>query len=67
MKVLVNGRQSEVPELTTVTTLVRTLGRDTGKGLAVAVNGEVVARARWDHTKLSEDDRVEVLNAIGGG
>ena len=36
-------------------------------GLAVALNGEVVARSAWPHTVLSENDRVEVLAARGGG
>ena len=67
MNVMVNGTPSDVPELTTVTNLVKKLGRDQGRGVAVAVNGEVVARGRWDQTTLSEDDRVEVLTAIGGG
>ena len=67
MNVMVNGTPSDVPELTTVTNLVKKLGRDRGRGVAVAVNGEVVARGRWDQTTLSEDDRVEVLTAIGGG
>jgi sulfur carrier protein len=67
VNVIVNGTPSEVPERTTVTGLVKQLGRDTGRGVAVAVNGEVVARGRWDQTTLSDEDKVEVLSAIGGG
>jgi sulfur carrier protein len=67
MNVVVNGTPSDIPPKTTVTKLVENLGRDTGRGVAVAINGEVVARGRWDQTMLSEDDRVEVLSAIGGG
>lgn len=67
MNVIVNGAPSEMPAETTVAGLVKTLGRDRGRGVAVAVNGEVVARGRWDATTLAEDDRVEVLTAIGGG
>jgi sulfur carrier protein len=67
VNVVVNGTRSEMPDETTIAALVRSLGRDTGRGVAVAVNGEVVARGRWDQTTLSEDDRVEVLSAIGGG
>jgi sulfur carrier protein len=67
MNVIVNGTPSDVPAQTTVTKLVKKLGRDTGRGVAVAINGEVVERGRWDQTTLSEDDRVEVLSAIGGG
>jgi sulfur carrier protein len=67
MNVIVNGTPSDIPAQMTVTKLVKKLGRDTGRGVAVAINGEVVARGRWDQTMLSEDDRVEVLSAIGGG
>ncbi|MGH2788134.1 MAG: sulfur carrier protein ThiS [Actinomycetota bacterium] len=64
---MVNGTRSEMPDETTIAALVKSLGRDTGRGVAVAVNGEVVARGRWDQTTLAEDDKVEVLSAIGGG
>lgn len=37
------------------------------RGVAVAVNGEVVPKAVWKETSLSESDQVEVLAAIGGG
>jgi sulfur carrier protein len=67
VNVIVNGTPSNFPAQTSVTKLVKRLGRDTGRGVAVAINGEVVERGRWDRTMLSEDDRVEVLSAIGGG
>ena len=37
------------------------------KGVAVAVNDEVVSRSRWTTTRLAEDDRVEILTAKQGG
>jgi sulfur carrier protein len=37
------------------------------RGIAVAVNGEVVRRADWPGARLSEGDRVEVLTAAQGG
>ncbi len=37
------------------------------RGVAVAVNGEVVRRADWPGAQLSEGDRVEVLTAAQGG
>jgi len=36
-------------------------------GVAVAVNGEVVPRARWDHTRLAPDDRIEIVHIVRGG
>lgn len=36
-------------------------------GLAVALNGEVVPRSRWNETQLSEGDRLDVFHAVAGG
>ena len=63
---MVNGDPTVVAEGETVGRLVETLGRGP-KGIAVAVNGELVSRSRWSHTPLTEDDRVEVLTAAQGG
>ena len=37
------------------------------RGIAVAVNGEVVPRSAWEATGLQPGDRVEVLTAAQGG
>jgi sulfur carrier protein len=69
MRVFVNGAPREVPERTTVAGLVReAAGREPeGRGVAVAVDAEVVPRSRWEATELAEGQRVEVLGAIQGG
>ena len=35
--------------------------------VAVAVNTNVVPRSRFDQVKICEGDRVEVIQAVGGG
>lgn len=68
MRVTVNGRPRELGERPTVDRVVAELAAARrGRGTAVAVNGVVVPRAVWPSTELSEDDKVEVLDAIGGG
>jgi sulfur carrier protein len=42
------------------------LGLD-ARGVAVAVDGEVVPRSRWAATALADGARVEVVDAIQGG
>ena len=37
------------------------------RGVAVALNGEVVPRTEWQSTRLREGDRLEVLTAKQGG
>ena len=64
----VNGEPRELPAGTTVTALVADLGLPAGgRGVAVAVDGEVVPRAEWGTHELSDAARVEVLTAMQGG
>jgi sulfur carrier protein len=42
------------------------LGLD-ARGVAVAVDGEVVPRSEWARTDLADGSRVEVVDAIQGG
>jgi sulfur carrier protein len=68
VKVIVNGEDQEVPSGVTVAGLVAQLGGEQGeRGVAVAVDAEVVPRSAWAETGLSEGQRVEILAAIQGG
>jgi sulfur carrier protein len=66
--VSLNGENSQVRAGDTVAMVLRDLGisEDT-RGVAVAVDGEVVPRAAWESFALSADARVEVLTAMQGG
>ncbi|MER7331279.1 MULTISPECIES: sulfur carrier protein ThiS [unclassified Micromonospora] len=66
MELTVNGAGRSVPGGSTVADLVRAV-TDQQRGLAVAVNGEVVPRTGWPATVLRDGDRVEVLSAAQGG
>ncbi|MCW3843230.1 sulfur carrier protein ThiS [Micromonospora yasonensis] len=66
MQLIVNGAGRDLPGGTTVSDVVRAV-TDQRRGLAVAVNGEVVPRAGWPATVLRDGDRVEVLSAAQGG
>jgi sulfur carrier protein len=63
-----NGRRTELEPDATVATVLVALGvSEQARGVAVAVDGEVVPRTRWDSYKLGPDARVEVLTAMQGG
>jgi sulfur carrier protein len=66
--ITVNGSPREVTGEVTLAYLVTELvGAHDGRGVAVAVNGEVVPRASWPVTTVDHGDRVEVLTATQGG
>jgi sulfur carrier protein len=64
--ITVNGDPSAVAPGTTVSALLRDLEAP-DRGVAVAIDGEVVPRGAWDATTLRDDVRVEVVMAVQGG
>ena len=66
MHIEVNGESREVPEGTTVTSLLELLGV-TAPRVAVELNTRVVTRALHPRTSLQAGDRVEVVTFVGGG
>ena len=68
MKVTVNGEPRRLDAGATVASVVEMLDVAPGaRGVAVALDGEVVPRGRWADTELREGSLVEVVAAIGGG
>jgi sulfur carrier protein len=66
--ILLNGESSEIAAGASVLEALRRLGLDRdARGVAVAVDGEVVPRADWEVFPLPEGARVEVLTAMQGG
>ena len=66
MKVQVNGEAKDVPEGTTVRSLVELLGLADGP-VAVEKNGDIVRRAQHVSEMLVEGDVVEIVHFVGGG
>ncbi len=66
MKATINGSPREVPEGTTLESLVCELGL-TASGIAVAVNARVVPRSTFTEHALREGDDVEIVRAVAGG
>jgi sulfur carrier protein len=68
MLVTVNGEQRALPPGATLAQLVELLGgRRGGRGVAVALAGEIVPRGSWERTELRDGARVEVVAAVQGG
>jgi len=65
---IVNGQSSEIRPGETIAAVLGGLGLSLdARGVAVAVDGEVVPRAAWQTFALEADARVEVLTAMQGG
>ena len=68
MNVTINGEPRDVEAGATVERVIEMLDVAPGaRGVAVALDGEVVTRSQWAHTQLREGSLVEVVAAIQGG
>ena len=65
--VTINGERRELGERVTIETAVRAAGAPDGRGVAVALDGEVVPRGEWASTEVRDGQQVEVLHAVQGG
>lgn len=68
MKVIVNGTEVELQEGASAHDAAVAVGVEPERrGVAVALEGEVVPRGRLAQTILEQGQRIEVVTAIGGG
>ncbi|SFP49519.1 sulfur carrier protein [Amycolatopsis arida] len=66
MEIHVNGEEREFADGSTLAQVLDELGANQ-RGIAVAVDDEVVPRAEWAERSLTPGARLEVLTAVQGG
>jgi thiamine biosynthesis protein ThiS len=66
MEIMVNGQLHQVQENDTILQLVHRLGLE-NKRLAVEVNLTIVPRSQFGTRILTQGDKIEIVQAIGGG
>lgn len=66
MKVLVNNKEVEIADRSTITRLTQFLQLP-DKGVAIAVNNKMAPRTEWDNFILQENDHIVIIKAACGG
>jgi thiamine biosynthesis protein ThiS len=66
MELIINGETREIPEQTSATQLIQLLGLE-GKRLAIEANMEIIPRSTFDTHFFKPGDKIEIVQAIGGG
>ena len=62
----INGKEFIINESTTLTQLIEKL--DLGKkSFALAVNGEVIKKEKFESFKILPHSKIEIISAVGGG
>lgn len=66
MTIIINGEAKEFTSGFTLIQILSTLSLE-GKVMAAAVNMEIVKQDSWNSYKLSDGDKLELLDFVGGG
>ena len=66
MKLRINGEERSFGQLASLDALIEQLGMKADR-VAVELNREIVARARWAETPVREGDHLEIVHFVGGG
>lgn len=66
MDILVNGESRQIQQHCSVQQLLEDMGLS-GQRLALEINEEIVPKSRHAEYYFNEGDKVEIVNAIGGG
>lgn len=64
---ILNGRAHPFPGTSLSVLLAELEITPDARGVAVAVNGEIVPRERWPEAELRPGDEVDVVGAVQGG
>ncbi len=67
IKIIVNGEVMHVDADTVVSELLQNLGISDSKGVAIAINEEVVPKSQWSAKMFSPDDQMIIIKATAGG
>jgi thiamine biosynthesis protein ThiS len=62
----INGETRTIPPVSNVAELLESLGIS-GSRVAVELNRKIVRRGEWERTPISNLDRVEIVQFVGGG
>ncbi len=66
MNLIVNGEEKQFEENSTLQTIITNLKIE-DKVMAAAVNMEIVKKDEWNTYIVKEDDKLELLQFVGGG
>ncbi|GIV40480.1 MAG: sulfur carrier protein ThiS [Thermonema sp.] len=67
IRIQVNREERSIPPQTTLTALLDLLGIEQHRGIALAVNEQVVPKSKWAEHILQENDRITLIRATQGG
>jgi sulfur carrier protein len=66
MNITINGKRTILKGETTIEDIISSVAGST-RGSAAVIDGEVLPRSTWRHTRLREGQNVDIVTAVQGG
>jgi sulfur carrier protein len=67
MNIYVNSKLQEIQESAKIKDALDSLNIDSQKGIAVAINNNVIPRTEWENYLLQPEDKITLIKATQGG
>ncbi len=67
MNILINGQATDMPDNSTITSVLQHIEQHHTGGIAVAINDMVVPKSQWSDSQISDGDKVLIIKASQGG
>jgi sulfur carrier protein len=66
VKIIANGEEISLPQNSNIDDLINQLGFQ-NKRIAVEINESIIPKSKYSSFFLEAKDRIEVIDAVGGG
>jgi sulfur carrier protein len=66
MILTVNGKNKELPDNSTLSNLLQQISQENER-IAIEVNAEIIPKYNYAEFLLKNNDKVEIIKAVGGG
>ena len=67
MQININNQPYQFNENTSLENAIKTLDLEDTKGIALALNEEIIPRSKWNETILYNEDKIILIGAVAGG
>tara|TARA_Y100000992_G_C20933436_1_gene335577 strand:+ start:116 stop:316 length:201 start_codon:yes stop_codon:yes gene_type:complete len=66
MNIFINGKVSEVKKNINIQDILR-MNNISDENIVVEINRTIISKMYWDDTRIEENDKIEIITAVGGG
>ena len=66
MNIFINGKVSEVKKNINIQDILR-MNNISDENIVVEINRTIISKLYWDDTRIEENDKIEIITAVGGG